>query len=380
MVGGRAILAVDPNALWRLSEHRRLALVSGTNGKTTTTSLLRAALSTRGQVVTNLLGANLPPGIAAALAAAPGATLGALEVDEAWLGKVVEAAAPSAVALLNLSRDQLDRNNEVRVLASSWRRTFDRKGSSTEPIVVANADDPMVVWGAGLSSDVRWVAAGLPWTGDAAGCPACGGRIDFADGDWRCGDCDFHRPPLDAWLKSGELVRADGSTTALRMSLPGRANLANAAIAVMVAEVMGCQADAAAAAVGEVSEVVGRYATVSYQSTRARLLLAKNPAGWLEVFDVLRPPPVPAVVAINARIADGRDPSWLWDVAFERFAGRLVVATGERSRDLAVRLRYAGVEHRHEPNLLRAIAAAGADEVEVVANYTSFQQLRGLLT
>ena len=79
----------------------------------------------------------------------------------------------------------------------------------------------------------------------------------------------------------------------------------------------------------------------------ARLLLAKNPAGWLEVFDVLRPPPLPVVVAINARIADGRDPSWLWDVPFERLAGRLVVASGERSRDLAVRLRYAGVEHRH---------------------------------
>ena len=381
VVGGRAILAVDPNALARLSEGRRLALVSGTNGKTTTTSLLRAALSTRGQVATNLLGANLPPGIAAALAAAPGATLGALEVDEAWLGKVVEAAAPSAVALLNLSRDQLDRNNEVRMLASSWRRTFDRRSSSSRLTVVANADDPMVVWGAALSSDVRWVGAGLPWTGDAAGCPACGGRIDFAEGgDWKCGDCDFHRPPLDAWLSSGELVRADGSSTALRMSLPGRANLANAAIAVTVAEVMGCEPEAAATAAGEVDEVVGRYATVCYGSTRARLLLAKNPAGWLEVFDVLRPPPVPAVVAINARIADGRDPSWLWDVPFERFAGRLVVATGERSRDLAVRLRYAGVEHRHEPDLLGAIAAAGADEVDVVANYTSFQQLRALLT
>ena len=112
---------------------------------------------------------------------------------------------------------------------------------------------------------------------------------------------------------------------------------------------------------------------------QARLLLAKNPAGWLEVFDVLRPPPVPVVVAINARIADGRDPSWLWDVPFERLAGRLVVASGERARDLAVRLRYASVEHGLEPDPVAAIAAAGGPSVDVVANYTSFQSLRARL-
>jgi UDP-N-acetylmuramyl tripeptide synthase len=367
--------------LGRLARGRDLALVSGTNGKTTTTSLLRAALSTRGPVATNLLGANLPPGLASALAAAPGSTLGALEVDEAWLKKVVEATVPRAVALLNLSRDQLDRNNEVRMLASSWRRTFGDGASCPLTTVIANADDPMVVWGSGLSRRVRWVGAGLPWTGDASGCPACGGRIGFAaDSDWSCADCDFRRPPLDAWLEAADLVWAGGSRTSMHMSLPGRANLANAAIAIVTAEVMGCDPAAAAAAVGGVSEVVGRYAVVSAGSATARLLLAKNPAGWLEVFDVLRPAPVPVVVAINARIADGRDPSWLWDVPFERLADRLVVATGERSRDLAVRLRYAGVEHRHERDLLRAIAAAGAGEVDVVANYTSFQQLRELLT
>jgi len=85
---------------------------------------------------------------------------------------------------------------------------------------------------------------------------------------------------------------------------------------------------------------------------------------------------LPVVVAINARTADGRDPSWLWDVPFERLRGRLVVATGERSRDLAVRLRYAEVEHVHEPDLFRAVAAAPAASVDVVANYTSFQQMR----
>ena len=95
---------------------------------------------------------------------------------------------------------------------------------------------------------------------------------------------------------------------------------------------------------------------------------------------MLRPPPLPVVVVINARIADGRDPSWLWDVPFERLAGRLVVASGERSRDLAVRLRYAGVEHLHEPDPVAAIAGRrGCQSVDVVANYTSFQALRARL-
>jgi UDP-N-acetylmuramyl tripeptide synthase len=137
----------------------------------------------------------------------------------------------------------------------------------------------------------------------------------------------------------------------------------------------------------DTTEVAGRYRSVQAGSTRARLLLAKNPAGWLEVFDLLAPSPAPVVVAINARIADGKDPSWLWDVPFERLRGRLVVATGERSRDLAVRLHYAEVDHRHEPDPLRAIEVAAAgpagvgavSEVDVVGNYTSFQAIASRL-
>lgn len=370
------MLAVDPGALSGLSRGHEVALVSGTNGKTTTTSLLRAALATTGPVVTNMLGANLPPGIASALAGGPVGAPAALEVDEAWLGRVVDATRPVAVALLNLSRDQLDRNNEVRRLASSWRATFERSPAT----VVANADDPLVAWGAGLAGRIRWVGAGLPWTDDAAGCPSCGGRIAFDPGGaWACGSCPFERPNLDSWLEGEELVDADGSRTTLPSSLPGRANRANAAMAVVVAEAFGVARGDAAAAMASVSEVVGRYATVRVGGTEARLLLAKNPAGWLEVFDVLRPAPVPVVIAINARVADGRDPSWLWDVPFERLSDRVVVASGDRSRDLAVRLHYADVEHVHEPDPIAAIAAAKASSVDAVANYTAFQDVRARL-
>ena len=416
VIGGRALLAIDPQALPRLAAGRGVALVSGTNGKTTTTTLLRAALATRGPVISNTLGANLPPGLAAVLAAAPpGARLAALEVDEAWLGRVVTAIDPRVVVLLNLSRDQLDRNNEVRRLSASWRAliadrsTASRSGrpsglaqsspsfqgttgadgaemstSQAAPFeapalhVVANADDPLVAWAAQAAQAVTWVGAGQRWTADAAGCPSCGGRIEFSDdlgGAWSCSECSFRRPTLDVWLDGEAVVFGDGGRVTPHLRLPGRINLANAAMALAAATVFGVDRAEGAAAMAATTEVGGRYRTVEVDRVAARLLLAKNPAGWLETFDLLTPPPTPVVVAINARIADGKDPSWLWDVPFERLRGRLVVATGERSADLAVRLRYADVEHRRQPDLVQAIIDAGPGPVDVVLNYTSFQAL-----
>lgn len=384
VVGGWAILAVDPGALERLAAGHRIGLVSGTNGKTTTTSLLRAALATAGPVVSNLQGANLPQGVAAALAAGPREAAAALEVDEAWLGGVVAETAPSVAVLLNLSRDQLDRNNEVRRLAAGWRATFSGR---RRPTLVANADDPLVAWAAEGAADVVWVAAGQRWRADASGCPQCGGRIGFdpPPGGWHCSSCELGRPPLDVWTEpAGEpgaayLVTRSGTRRLLHLQLPGRCNHANAAMALVAAERLGADPGQAASAMAGVADVGGRYRSVVVASTRARLLLAKNPAGWLEVFDVLAPAPVPVVVAINARIADGRDPSWLWDVPFELLRGRPVVATGERGRDLAVRLRYAEVEHRRVDDLVEAVRAAGPGPVDVVANYTSFQSLNSRL-
>jgi UDP-N-acetylmuramyl tripeptide synthase len=121
--------------------------------------------------------------------------------------------------------------------------------------------------------------------------------------------------------------------------------------------------------------VDGRYRHAVVGHSDARLLLAKNPAGWVEVFDMLAPAPGPVVVVINARIADGRDPSWLWDVPFERLAGRPVAASGERSRDLAVRLRYAGVEHHRIPDPIAAVRELGPGPVDVAANYTALRDI-----
>ena len=384
VIGGRVTLLVDPDALTRLAAGRRAVLISGTNGKTTTTRLLAAALATAGPTATNSGGANLPYGLVAALSSAPPGGLAALEVDEAYLGRVADAVRPEVVCLLNLSRDQLDRINEVRMLAGRWRQALEAASGGAGaggPGVVANADDPMVVWAASGATRVVWVGAGLSWRLDATGCPRCEGRIQFTDANWLCGDCGFARPETDVSVDDFAMTDRSGRRQLFTLSLPGRCNRSNAAMAATAASLLGVDEGEALASMEPVSEVTGRYGVARVGGVPARLLLSKNPAGWMEIFDFLRPAPAPVVVAINSQIADGRDPSWLWDVPFERLAGRRVVATGERCRDLAVRLRYAEVDHVMVEDAVAAVVEARrlgdpSAPVDVVANYTAFQGLR----
>jgi UDP-N-acetylmuramyl tripeptide synthase len=377
VIGGRAALLVDHDLLRRLTDGREVVVVSGTNGKTTTTRLLGAALATDRPVVSNSLGANMAPGIVAALGAADPLATAVLEVDERWVESVLRQTGADTVVLLNLSRDQLDRTQEVRKLAERWRRALE----ATPPErVVANADDPLVTWAAAAAPHVVWVATGQEWTADAAGCPNCSGRIEFSPGNWRCTACDLARPDPDVTLTDGTISLSD-TTVDVTMSLPGRVNEVNAAFALAAATSLGADPAHAADAVAAVQEVAGRYRIARIGDHPVRLLLAKNPAGWHEALDMLRPAPAPVVVAINARIADGHDPSWLWDVDFERLADRVVVATGERRHDLAVRLGYAGVEHSVADDVAGAVRAATSAPgyepgavVDVAGNYTAFQE------
>jgi UDP-N-acetylmuramyl tripeptide synthase len=177
-------------------------------------------------------------------------------------------------------------------------------------------------------------------------------------------------------------VWSDGRVLDITLRLPGRFNQANALMAAVAAEAHGVDAAAALGAMAEVDEVAGRFTTRQFGPHRARLMLAKNPAGWSELLDLVSRGDGPLVVSINARIADGADPSWLWDVPFERLAGRSVVATGDRCRDLSVRLQYAGVEHVMELEPVSAVARAAErspDEVvEAIGNYTAFGDLLGI--
>lgn len=375
VIGGRVGLALDPELLAHLGRGRTAAVVTGTNGKTTTSRLLVAALGGPGRLAANATGSNLPGGLVSALAGSPGLRA-VLEVDEGYLGLAVSALDPAVVLLLNLSRDQLDRVSEVRMVAQRFRAAL----AAYAGTVVANADDPLVVWAAGTSANVVWVGAGTLWRSDAVGCPACEGPVHFdPSGSGWSSACGLARPAPQWRLQDEEIVSAGGRRLTLELALPGRFNRANAVMALAGAEALAVDPAEALKAMAGVQAVEGRYAVVHHGPVRARLLLAKNPAGWTELLELLGESDSPVVVGINARVADGHDPSWLWDVDFERLAGRRVVATGERAADLAVRLRYAGVAHATVGDQLDALEAGGAPVVDYVGNYTAFQDMRRAL-
>jgi UDP-N-acetylmuramyl tripeptide synthase len=193
---------------------------------------------------------------------------------------------------------------------------------------------------------------------------------------WVC-SCGLRRP-VPTWAVEVDLAATPAGPVPLALQLPGAFNTANATMALAAADLLGVPARQAAGAMAALDTVAGRYATTHHGDHELRLLLAKNPAGLTEILDLLEPARS-LLIAINAREADGRDTSWLWDVPLETLADRSVVATGERAADLSVRLTYAGVDHATTTDPWAAIALLPPGKVDVVANYTAFHQLLGQL-
>jgi UDP-N-acetylmuramyl tripeptide synthase len=449
VIGGRLGMLIDPDLLSHLSTGREIALISGTNGKTTTTRLTTAALGVLGPVATNSYGANMPTGHTSALAKAGNTPYAVLETDEHYLPQVLAATHPRVVALLNLSRDQLDRAKEVAMMAQLWRDTL--RGQPVH--LVANADDPMVVWAASQSDQVTWVAAGQRWHDDSWVCPECGGVIARADqalaesgpaaaastaragtapadgatpgavaeapaaggtavatqtapeptietvsvqavpvetpgqratdttgspdAEWHCTNCSLRRPDPQWTVDGHAVIDPQGGRHEIRLQLPGRVNRANAATALAVAAQFGVPPADAAPRLADVASIAGRYAQVERDGRNVRLLLAKNPAGWLEAFDMAEP--APTLLSINARDPDGLDTSWLFDVDFSPLAGRPVLISGDRAFDLAVRLEVNEVPFTHVRSFAQALSSVPPGRLEVIANYSAFQDIRAEL-
>jgi UDP-N-acetylmuramyl tripeptide synthase len=376
VIGGVLGLRVEPELLRLLAVGRQIVLVTGTNGKTTTTRLITAGLGALGQqVATNAFGANMEAGLASALGRAPDAQHAVLETDERFLPAVIEATGPKVVTLLNLSRDQMDRAAEIWLIARRWREAL----AAADCLVIANADDPLIAWAAGAARQVTWVAAGQEWHEDSWCCPECGSHLQRDTAGWRCGECPFTRPPTQWALDGACVVDPRHQARELNLALPGRANRSNAVMALAVADFFGITVDQALPALQQVSSVAGRYTMVERGGCKVRLLLAKNPAGWLEAFDVLTRGATPVLLSVNAQVPDGKDTSWLWDVDYRLLRGRPVLVAGERRLDLAVRLEADQVDFVLADGLDDAIARAGSGELDVIANYTAFQRIRAVL-
>ena len=377
MIGGLVAMTLDKSILRQLGESRRTAIVTGTNGKSTTTRMVAAALGTLGRVATNAEGANMDAGLVAALAGARDAGLAALEVDEMHVPHVADAVNPAVIVLLNLSRDQLDRVGEINHIERTLRAGLARH---PDTVIVANCDDVLMTSAAYDSPNVVWVAAGGSWANDSVSCPRSGEIIVRDGAHWYSTGTDFKRPTPQWSYDDTTIYGPEGLALPMQLALPGTVNRGNATEAVAAAVAMGADPAAAVTAASGVDEVAGRYSTVRLGAHTVRMLLAKNPAGWQEALSMVDTDAGSVVIAVNGQVPDGEDLSWLWDVNFEHFVNHPVVAAGERGTDLAVRLGYAGVAHTLVHDSVEAIKSCPPGHVEVVANYTAFLALNRALT
>jgi lipid II isoglutaminyl synthase (glutamine-hydrolysing) len=411
---GKLLAKLDPGSIDRLAARLPLgsALISATNGKTTTAAMAAEVLSPRMRLAHNRSGANLVSGVASALLAADSAELGLFEVDEGAFPEVAARLRPRAVCLGNLFRDQLDRYGELELIAERWRRAV--RSLPPEACVVVNGDDPQVgdlareredalVFGL---DDPRHARPGLQHAADSKWCLRCGRPYDYTSayvghlGDYRCPACGHSRPPLDVAARNVDLDGLDSVSFDLvtpqgerRLSLrvPGIYNVYNALAAASLAQVLGTELDEIEAGLRRFSAAFGRFERIALGDKRLLMLLIKNPAGANEAIRTLLAggPPSLALIALNDEIADGRDVSWIWDVDFEPLLERLerVIATGERAAELALRCKYAGFSEdaiEVVPDLSRALdrgleLTPAGGELVALPTYTAMLALRSIM-
>jgi UDP-N-acetylmuramyl tripeptide synthase len=354
-IAGRVILAIDPNALGKLAVGRDIVLVSGTNGKTTTTAFLARILAdgTDEKVSTSEFGANMLAGIATVLSSRPRNRYVVLECDELYLPAMCEALNPKVVVLLNLSRDQLHRTGEVRKVANLWHKSF--VGDDTTFII--NRDDPFLEYAVSNAGHVLRITFGGRKHPDAATCPNCSALIDWSKSDYSCA-CGLGAEPAQ--------IRADQ-----RLSGPGR----NAVLAIEAARLMGAEVPVNVQA-DLTDSAPDRISTFSMGGRNVDTRLAKNPESWRECLSQITAPQV--ILSVNARGIDGRDTSWLWDVDYSALRGRHVVCTGERRLDVAYRLSVQGIDVTVAYDFLAAVNSLDARPIEAIASYTAFQDLAAI--
>ena len=417
---GRLLLRLDRRSIARLGSRLEggVTLISATNGKTTTAGMLAALLAADGRVpVHNRAGSNMTWGIATALLEQRGRE-GLFEVDEAWLPRVAAELDPSLVVLGNLFRDQLDRYGETEALADAWAKTVDGRAGRTR--FALNADDPLI---ADLGRDEQGDRRGgivyfgiddkaqalpeLQHAFDAKHCRRCGHPYAYERaflahlGHYSCPNCGARRPQPEVTATRIELHGMSGSSLmvqtprgelAVDLPLPGLYNVYNALAAIAAGLELGVATERIAPALSGMRGAFGRVETIAIGAKRVSILLVKNPAGTNEVLRTLKLEAaggrLDLWIALNDRIADGRDVSWIWDADFELLAGciRRIVCAGTRAPEMALRLKYAGwpeesiaVEPGIEASLDRAVAEA-PEQLFALPTYTALLELHKLLS
>ena len=410
---------VEPHAIGRLAGRlsRGSVVVSATNGKTTTAAMISSVLERGGtRLVHNRAGANMAGGVASALAAAArrggrvlDGDLGLFEVDEFWLGPVVEELEPRALLLSNLFRDQLDRYGELETIAERWAAVVGARPAGTR--LVLNADDPLVAdlgrGGGALYFGVEDDAMALPdlqHASDSKHCRRCGHAYAYDTvylahlGRYHCPNCGRRRPGPEVAALAIELrgirgaaftLRSAGEERRVELPLPGLYNVYNALGAAALCLALEVPLDEIVAGLGAVAPAFGRAETIDLGGRPTSILLVKNPAGANEVLRTLTQEgrDLDVFGVLNDRTADGRDVSWVWDADWEVLAPhvRRMTCSGTRAAELALRMKYAGLEpgRLHVVDGLAdgldAALADGDGPLFALPTYTALLELRELL-
>lgn len=418
---GKLLVRMEPRAISELAARltRGSALISATNGKTTTATLTASILELSGvSLVHNQAGANMAGGIASTLLAASrtkkgiDGEFGLFEVDEFWLDRLIEEIAPRALLLGNLFRDQLDRYGELDTIAQRWRVALESP-TGQRARLVCNADDPILA-DLGRDRDTLFFGiedgslslAGMSHAADAKHCRRCGAPYAFEAvylghlGRYHCPSCGQRRPApavyadrvtLEGVRRARFRLTTPAGSEQVELALPGAYNIYNALGAAALATALGVPLDTIVQGLQSSGAAFGRGETLTIARRKAHILLVKNPAGANEVLRTLalEPGEHDLLGVLNDRTADGHDVSWIWDADFELLAGRVrrVVCSGTRAPELALRFKYAGVEPARievVEDLARALddAVAGGDGLQplyVLPTYTAMLSLRELL-
>ncbi len=388
---GHIALTYNPHFISDLirKSQTKVIFIMGTNGKTTTTSLLAHLLTSSGKkVIQNTSGANLINGIASTLLLNSDlrgkihADYALFEVDENTFPLACQEITPNVIIVLNLFRDQLDRYGELNTIANRWKKTIMTLPSSTH--LILNADDPQIAF---LGNDVSLKVSyfGLKEKGtknsehasDSVHCPLCKSKLSYQTfyyshlGDWSCPTGDFTHPK-------------DFLSYVDSYPLSGTYNHYNTLAAVLTARILGVSAEQY---LDSFKPAFGRQEKLIINNKEIELILAKNPAGFNQTIQTsLELDATNLLLILNDRIADGTDVSWIWDVDFEKLSQKNISITisGDRVYDLALRLKYADIPYELKPNLLDAINTALSKTplnqiLFILPTYTAMLDVRKLL-
>jgi len=407
---GKILLALAPNAIaQRSAELRRgCAVISATNGKTTTSAIVAEIMQRDGaKLVHNRAGANMAGGIAATLNDQRG-DFGLFEVDEFWLASLSPQLRPRAILLANLFRDQLDRYGELDQIVDRWRQV----ASSASGRIVLNADDPLIAGLGALAADPLYFGIedqnvgsdGPQHATEQACCPVCGEQFSYSRyfvghlGHYYCRHGHFERPGPHVSASNISLTGLAGSSFTIsfgdrsyraQLEMPGLYNVYNAVAAAALANSLGVSDEIIVAGIAAAKPAFGRAESLQLDGRECSIMLIKNPAGANEVLRTLASDPSThdLLIVLNDQIADGRDISWIWDADFDQLAAaqRPIICSGNRAVELALRLKYGGIDTglitvKDDLGEAFAIAAASdGDRLVILPTYTAMLEVRELL-